>query len=488
MSNAGTDDQPNGAFPASATPARACANSARKRRHIPNLSRSLASPSRGDKLSMIFQDAALALHDNKSPTSLASSNSGKSRLPLAQARHTRFGQSPYRHERGPYSYKSPSKLPTQRSPSQSSRFRSQNVHQAIEAGIEPVCSEDAREGSPDAHDIVITDGTDAKYQELPSIPYAETVSEDEMGTRDIMPISHAEAEEAQQIGITEWLKGVQGLNQTPTPAQRPATDDQISTYPSVSSGKTGASSSSSNKENDSPASASSPIRPPQRYLSVTTPSRFQSLRSRSAVHAPGSPNLPPGHLSRPPRRNQSIPVRSPNSNRDGPSPCDRTHSNHDSQSLSPFPIHEDADCKQPAENDPVSIPRDLTIQDETQMATALARLSPSVELQRKGRHGAGRKKVQQRCASYWDDDVLEPNSPAYRSKKGGLRERGEQGGCDTVEDKAEVNVGIADSEAIRVVRNGKEVRVLGESAESEVLTRERPFVAEAEGCEFQWGV
>lgn len=56
--------------------------------------------------------------------------------------------------------------------------------------------------------------------------------------------------------------------------------------------------------------------------------------------------------------------------------------------------------------------RDFTIHEDD-LAAALAKLSPSVEQHRKGR---GPKR--ERCASYWDTDVLEPGNPAYPNREG----------------------------------------------------------------------
>ena len=73
------------------TPRRPAPNSAQKRRQVPHLSRPEATPSHGVKMSMIFRDAANALQGSGLSPNQKSSNIKKSRLPLSQARGTKFG-------------------------------------------------------------------------------------------------------------------------------------------------------------------------------------------------------------------------------------------------------------------------------------------------------------------------------------------------------------------------------------------------------------
>ena len=503
MPDVGTDDQSRRALttdlPSSiqSVPNRPCANSARKRRHIPNLSRSLASPSHDDKMLMMFQDAAVALEEGRSPRALASPNSGRSRVPLAQARLTRFGQSPWRHA-SPYSHRSPPKALT-RSSSQSFRSTAADEHDDSEAANE-LCSGKslAPEVLPSNYDNAETGGLDVLYPELPLTAHSVLSSEEHLETRVIMPISHVEAEEAQQLGINAWLDGLQGIaDQFISSARQLAANDDRPAYPSLSLGKNDASSpsrDSSNKENISPAKSLSPICPPRTYISVTTPSRFRNLDFQSRpdfeTQTPTRflhPTTPQGHLSLPPRRYRAISLRSPKVSKGGQTHHDHISSEKASHPIDAFTVYEDADCKQSIGTEPTSVPRNSTIQDETQLTTALARLSPSVELQRKGRRGGARKNAQKRCTSYWDDDILEPGSPAYRSRQAGMQERGEHAGCLIAKDDIDADAGRAKDEGLKVLRNGRGVRVLGDSAESELLTREKPFVQAAEGCEFHWG-
>ena len=81
----------NTAVPPPTTPRRPAPNSARKRRQVPDLSRPTATPGHGVKMSMIFRDAANSLQGSGLSPHQKSSNVKKSRLPLPQARGTKFG-------------------------------------------------------------------------------------------------------------------------------------------------------------------------------------------------------------------------------------------------------------------------------------------------------------------------------------------------------------------------------------------------------------
>ena len=72
-------------------PRRPAPNSAKKRRQMPDLSRPTATPGHGAKMSMIFRNAANSLQGSVLPPHQDSSNIKKSRLPLSQARGTKFG-------------------------------------------------------------------------------------------------------------------------------------------------------------------------------------------------------------------------------------------------------------------------------------------------------------------------------------------------------------------------------------------------------------
>lgn len=66
-------------------------NSAKKRRQMPDLSRTTATPGHNAKMSMIFRDAATTLQGSRLPACQPSPNIKRSRLPLSQARNFTFG-------------------------------------------------------------------------------------------------------------------------------------------------------------------------------------------------------------------------------------------------------------------------------------------------------------------------------------------------------------------------------------------------------------
>ena len=121
-----------------------------------------------------------------------------------------------------------------------------------------------------------------------------------------------------------------------------------------------------------------------------------------------------------------------------------------------------------------------------------------MEIERKGRrrHAATeekkRERVQRRCASYWDEDVLPVGSAANPCSPpppplppGGEVKLGKAGG------KGDGGKGIADEDdgegEVGRLRDGKAVRVLGDSANGGALMREKAFLEEAEGWVFGFG-
>jgi len=180
-------------------------------------------------------------------------------------------------------------------------------------------------------------------------------------------------------------------------------------------------SASSDKENISPPkSIPSPTRPAVQYL-ANTPSRFRNHKFDTATQHAGPLHsahtlTPQGHLNVPPKRKKA----------------------HVSLGGKP---------------DPPKSGKDFTIHDE-QVAGALAQLSPDVELRRKGR-----RSKRERCMSYWDEDILQPDSPCLP--------------MDVDENAAPV-------------RDGR--KVLGESQQTTELTTEKPFVKEAGNAAFVFQV
>lgn len=92
------------------TPTRPAPNSAKKRRQLPDLSRPAATPGHGVKMSMIFRNAAGSLQDSVLPPHQKLSNIRKSRLPLLQARGTKFGSTCQDNATVSSSLNSPSKI------------------------------------------------------------------------------------------------------------------------------------------------------------------------------------------------------------------------------------------------------------------------------------------------------------------------------------------------------------------------------------------
>lgn len=183
-------------------------------------------------------------------------------------------------------------------------------------------------------------------------------------------------------------------------------------------------SASSDKENVSPVeSIPSPTRPSVQYL-ANTASRFHNhncnkiarpLGPTGALHF-AHPQTPKGHLNVPSKRKK-------------------------------------ARVSLEAKPDPLKSGGDFTICDD-QVADALAQLSPDVELRRKGR-----RPKRERCTSYWDEDILQPESPCSPMK--------------------------VDENAVPV-RDGR--KILGESHLTLELTKVRPFVEGARDTAFDFQI
>ena len=475
------------------TPQKALANSAKKRRHLPSLSRASVSPSYGAKVSMIFQNAALALHPAASPPPSVSPNTGKSRVPLAQARNIRFGHSNNGDARAAYSYRSPSRLPDRsnrcRPPAavvtEHDRDGPESVSQpnrtASHTRADHLKLQHVREVTPGA-----LPSPSPRYSPPSRVSSTEASKNDSERSTDsarvTCPVSHAEVEEVQRHGIDAWLDNLlKATNDPQPPPQQPICNESKTNTPSpsIAFGDRATSSpplksnaqdeqssplrrSPSNKENVSPTDSPSPIRPPLTHLNVSTPSRFRNpsiqMKSTSLRLGPGTPahfphpTSPRGHLSVPAPRKRARHLEQHG----------KTYS-QDAQACNQcsaprISIHEDEDegqVSKPAtspnhnplphrtHNNPIG--QDFTVNEDA-LVSALAKLSPSVEIQRK----AHRPK-RERCFSYWDEDVLDPESPAHPAK---------------------------------LLRNGK--RVLEPCAESEALTKDEAFVEEAEGAEFKF--
>ena len=187
-----------------------------------------------------------------------------------------------------------------------------------------------------------------------------------------MPATSSSANKAYVAGIESWLDSVHSSIRA---VDRPGAHDNAMrevinsqtplarcTNAKPETEKRGVSRASSNKENLSPGNSSpSPRGPP--LTNFPSRSRLSSPTFRFA----SGPNLQ-DHLSPPPKRKKPR--------------ADRAERANQSTQPQVFAIHND------------------------QVANVLAKLSPDVELRRKGK-----RPKRERCISYWDDDILPPNSP-----------------------------------------------------------------------------
>ncbi|KAL9129618.1 MAG: hypothetical protein Q9217_001974 [Psora testacea] len=417
----------------SSTPRRVLANSAKKRRQLPNLGRPEASPSHGAKVSMMFQDAAVALQNATLAPSLAAANASRPHLPLAKGRNMHF-----------------------KSSTKEDAWRPRNHINSLPSSPHRTASY-----------LPSVDNPCAGYPPLPRASLTESSSQD---AEDLSGNSGVDLPgEAQKAGIDAWLDDLLGATDKPenrrlqlptgkcngmierssasfsdpaTSLIQPSKDEQVRPLREVS-----------NKENVSPTNPPPAIRPPSTYLTAPTSSRFHSPRTQSApsshrldTETPrrfAHPTTPRGHLSVPGRRGRARFMKG-----------HQKSCSHDVQSIQQstldFTIHVDRDCSSQTRLDktsPFATPRlitqDFTVHEDV-LTSALAKLSPSVELHRKDR-----RPKRERCVSYWDEDVLGPESPAYPGE---------------------------------LMKKGKSV--LGQSAQSEALTQEKPFTEEARGAKF----
>lgn len=231
------------------TPQRHTPNSARKRRPLPNLSRTEASPSHGAHMTSIFREASITLQGLRSPPLRHTSNSKRPRVPLSVARSTRFGNA--------------------NSPSATDQDETE-ARLPTDSGIE----------SPQRNLISTPEAvTDPAFEHwrLPQVQFSTSKSSSLPSTP--MPIRAASSSCHTHVDI--WLNGVLA--------------SQDETSPSTPG--------SSDKENVPPSKSPSPsTRPPSYhtnsqvcYPSTDTQSPAQHLRF-------DHPLTPQGYLNLPPRR------------------------------------------------------------------------------------------------------------------------------------------------------------------------------------------
>lgn len=426
------------------TPRSAIANSSKKRAPLTDLSRPSPGGSHGTKMAAIFQDAARSLEGWESPSSPCSSNIKRSRIPLSQAKSTPFGRlgqiditsSSHWGSRTPI-------RPAMRGRSLLSTASTEVSHAAAPTPAEvpyglrfptPLPRKDCVLGRPTTNvvadedaqvDSPVLDGwrSSQARSDPPGSDSEEGDSHSTHGVPLILPLHSSRLATVKNPSVHSWLKEVvtssaadpPGTNSmilrsspetvhnnqefipstipfTPPAQCSPANTKSLceSRSPLVSNNKhiesptEPVSSSSSNKENQPPASPvlyptltpSSP-RPTTEFLSanlsqfglapspahVPHPPKSRTLSTRSSSSPRRPPRTPPGQLTQPPKRQKAA------------STDRKSRAAPKWEPTSTFTIHE----------------------DET------PQLSPEVEMFRKGK---GRKAKRERCASYNDEDIL----------------------------------------------------------------------------------
>lgn len=416
----------------------AASNSAKKRRQLPDLSRSVASRGHGAKMSNIFRDASTTLQALRSPPSQHSPNIKRSRLPLSQARNTRFGSaSRVNDEHLPPTFDdtereepissgvtTPSKYPNRLTEP------SEEIHyQSLEAWRSPPSSS------------IVTVGSSLGSNDQYTHPGPDIVGID-------LPLRLDP--DVQGAQIDSWLDGIPEPteNEAPSVLQHDVSGFEITiaqktclspaatsykssqnagTAPSIKPlGRPGAlSRTSSDKENTSPVKSSlspTPASPIPQYT-ASTPSRFSTTKNRTPPGLTGTrhfvhPPSPQGHLSLPAKRKRArLDYSVVNNSKAAP-----------------------------------KAGKDFTIHDD-ELAQALAGLSPLVE-----RHRKGRGPKRERCGSYFDEDFIQNVSPAAYRKK-------------TNDDS---------------IMLGNGTKVLSKSNQSAELTKSKLFLEEAETAAFSF--
>ena len=294
-------------------------NSAKKRRQLPDLSRSVPSPGHGAQMSNIFRDASTTLQALRPSPSQNSPNIKRSRLPLSHARNTRFG-STFRVNDEP---SPPTFDEAERGEPISSGFITPAKHPNYLA--EP--SEEKHYPSLEA------------WRSPPSLSIAAVGSS--LGSDDRYTHSNPDTVEidlplrlipdAQGAQIDSWLDGIPEPTEDELPLDLPHDINRVKVASAqktcLSPGATSYKSSrkpgtaplikplrspgalsrtSSDKENTSPVKTSPSLSPtslvPQ--YTVSTPSRFSTTKNRNLPGSTGTrrfvhPLSPQGHLSHP---------------------------------------------------------------------------------------------------------------------------------------------------------------------------------------------
>ena len=420
-------------------PEAAAPNSARKRRQLPDLSRSIPSPGHGPKMSNIFRDASITLQALRSPLCRRSPNIKRSRLPLSQARNTRFGSASQANveqslplideTEGDELISSEFPTPSEHPPSlteppeevrypNSEAWRPPQSSSIVAVGSSPGSDDQYTHSSldtigtdppsrldPDAQGTLIDSWLDG----IPESTENEALSAPQqvingakvpVGQRTRPPLVTTSYQTSQNPGTTPWIK----------PLKSPEALLQTS----------------SNKENISPVKFSTSPTPtsliPQ-YI-ASSPSCFSTTTNRIPPELVGArrfvhPQSPQGHLSLQPKRKRA-----------------RLDDN----------VIDNSKAASKAG-------KDFTIHDD-ELVQALAELSPLVERHRKG---CGPKR--ERCRSDFDEDFTQNISPGeFRDKK--------------------------NNDSIML----KNKKVLCESNQSAALTKSEAFAVEAGTASFSFQV
>ncbi|CAD6585553.1 MAG: hypothetical protein ASARMPRED_002190 [Alectoria sarmentosa] len=505
------------------TPRRPTPNSAKKRRQMPDLSRPTATPGHGAKMSMIFRDAATSFQGSRLSICKPSSNIKRPRLPLSQARSIKFGStgqddtmvssglgnplnmtrylgascelefpSSEVSRRGAYGVglHSPTPRPLTKAGrttlgTLTNQFHGEAIRnggmsledtlgvnsaslpsQIEEGGKKSISSGFATPIVPTPKSVANLE--EAKYPILENWRSLRSSSNESIlgsdnedlhsthGVPLILPFPRSDVEEAPRSDIDTWLNetveattiglsrslklfhGTEDLltndiSFSRNMAPNPSCPIRLGASPSrLKQGMQSPSGASSNKESVSSSKcSSSPTRPSAQYHQTRTPSRFcQTNPQPTLQHADAlpftRPLTPQGHLSLPPSRKRA---------------------------------RVDDFATSRAETEISTARRDFTIHED-KLAEALAQLSPDVE-----RHRKGRGPKRERCMSYWDEDILQPDSQCVPMEMDGAGER----------------MGMGKGKG-----KGKGKQVLDESKQAIELTMEKPFVKEAGSASFDF--
>ena len=491
-----------------ATPKRPAANSAKKRRQMPDLSRPTATPGHGVKMSMIFHDAANSLRGSRLPIYQPSSNTKRARLPLSQGGSIKFGSTCQDDDTMSVALASPSKISQYLGKScQPDWAPSEVIHHPASGFVQhyPTSTPVTKAGSATSGTLtkqrlgaatpkigkdsppsqIEEEGTEPTSYGLttPAAPTLNSVenleevrypileswrsqrtsskasilgsySDDPHSTHgvpSIMPFPQLGAAEEPRSDIHSWLNEV--LEATTLGLLQPSkqchdTEDLLM--------------------NDAPISrstapnVSSPIRPqellPKLRKRLQSPSGASSNKENiSPSNCSSSPTrLPVQYL----QRKTSFRLCQTNTQPSLP----HTDALHFSRPLTPdrplsLPpkrkiarVKENSTSRQKTEMSTVR--SDFTVHED-HLAEALAHLSPHVE-----RHRKGRGPKRERCMSYWDEDIVQPASSGLPMEVDDDDHRGE------------------------TIGNGKQI--LCESQKTDKLATERPFVKEAEFASFEF--